>query len=230
MVLDLTIAMTACLRQAIPLSTVIGNVRAAGFSETIHVFCEPDLKDQVSELPGVVHYFNSSKLGGWNNWRQAALALTAADTKHVMLLEDDIEFAVSTRALLEQFIQEQPNFSLISLYFSRRDQRVVNQITPGWFRHNRGLAHLGNLALVFNNNGALRKYLEYSIPVHKIGNTYPHYDRILFNWYSQQQEHSNGVWTHYPSLTEHLGGASTQGHVTGTAFLGADYDRNYDGH
>ena len=219
--MDLSIAMITCFRPEIPYPAGVEMLRGGGFRQELHLFAEPM---PLWPTPGVVLHPNAHKLGGWENWRQAATWLVQeTSSRYLMLVEDDVQYARITAMALEQRLEALPDFDLLSLYYSVRDQQTVSgPSAQGWFRHNRGWDHFGNLALVFDRQGGIVKYLQAMRDVKQSGHRPLSFDRMLFQWFQDQGK--TEVWTHYPSFTDHVGHQSRLWHKDHPGRQGAGFD------
>jgi hypothetical protein len=223
-VIELTIAMTSMLRPGVTRQQAVANLRHGGFQEPVHIFAEPG---PLQSIEGVVWHPNARRMGGWGNWRQAAnWLLRYTTTRYLMLVEDDVDYCAGARQALEEQIHRVDRFSLITLYYPVRDWEVETDRREGWFLHNRGFYHYGNLALVFDREGGIVDYLQEMAKVNDAVIA-RNYDQPLFKWLQDHPGRCQGVWTHNPSLVDHIGHTSTLRHGDGPHRQGHAFDRDW---
>jgi hypothetical protein len=207
--LDLSIAMVSCFRPDLPLSTAVRWLQDGGFQRPLRVFSDPRPQTTLADATISV---NERKLGGWENWRQAATWLVEKTaSRYLMLVEDDVEYCQGAYAAIASKIRACPDFSVLNLYFSERDYIDIGSNTLGWFCHNRGYEQHGTLALVFDRLGGIAEYLHDVRDVRQNGHRLVSYDKLLFQWLADHNK--TNVWTHNPSLVDHVGFRSRLRHA-----------------
>lgn len=207
--MKLTIAMPSAFRPGLSRDRAVKALRAGGFLDPLHLFTEPPHPEQ--HWLNVTVHPNETQLGGWLNHKQCLRwLLDNAPTRYLMVAEDDVVFCCGARQLLDQQIEAHPDFSVITLYYSNRDHQAT-KAADGWFLHNRGCHHFGNLALVFDREGGIEKYLA-SVEHIVEGRFTRNYDVPMFSWFKNNPSEDHGVWSHCPSLVDHIGVRSTLGH------------------
>ena len=209
--MNFTICMTSCPRMDVPRQAAVRYLRDGGFDDEVHCFVEPGATQKIS---GVTYHVNQSKLGGWENHKQAMRwAVENAKTQYVLLVEDDVRYRSDARIRVLDLLESQDRLSLATLYYSKRDSvEVPMQYADGWTLFNRGKLHYGNLALLFDRKLGLEPYISWVDKVFRKKGAFYSYDTVLFSWFLEHPEHNHGVWTHIPSLTDHIGGQSTLDH------------------
>src|SRR6516165_4229692 len=86
------IGMITCDRPDVDVQVAIGQLRLGGFSELLHLFCEPGTRP-IDPTPRVVVHRNKSRLGVLGNWRHCLAWLVEHSTAdYLMVCEDDVAY------------------------------------------------------------------------------------------------------------------------------------------
>lgn len=95
-VMTWAVGITTAPRAKPTLETTLQSVRSAGWMPV--VYAEP--RSPIPDGAKVVR--RSERLGAWRNWLKTAEQLLAADTSHVLILQDDVELCADARRILEE--------------------------------------------------------------------------------------------------------------------------------
>ena len=128
----LAIAMITAPRSVRTVDASFAAVRRGGFSQTIDVFAEPGV--DLAPQPDVKIHANPTRLGAWQNWRQAAHWLLGnRTTPFLMICEDDIGLSADAALGLQHAIDTLPHedWGLASLYTPKWNLRQ-HLPRPGW--------------------------------------------------------------------------------------------------
>lgn len=205
----------------------LDSLAAAGFPD-VHVFAEGDIDQAVVNRPGVSFTLRQHPSGSFCNWWLALweLWMRESNADRYLLVEDDVVFCKSIREYIES--TPLPDAGVLSLYVSTGGEGS----TPGWHpaaEHRKGV---GALAYLWTNQ-SMRRLLESSaaFTAHRAGTGrlqgITAQDTAISRWCE-----ASGLpeLYHTPSLCQHIGLASTQGHGasigrrrSGT-FVGEDFD------
>lgn len=110
------VGITTAPRQSPTLERTLATVRAGGWQPV--VYAEPD-----SPVPdGVPVVRRAERLGAWRNWIKAAEQLLAADTSHVLILQDDVDLCGDAKAVVES-ADWPSDVGCLSLYTSAKYHR-----------------------------------------------------------------------------------------------------------
>jgi hypothetical protein len=205
----LPIAMTACPRDDILLPVAIRNLRNGGFMGDLHVFGEPGIP--TPPMPGVQYHVNEQRLGGHRNYLQALQWMLAnTPVRYFMMVEDDVLYCRGAAAAVLRGITRQPNFVLRSLYLPiRYSKRVQRQ--RGWFPFNLAFKTYGLLAICYDREGGIQDFIADPKIQEAFTGAKLSYDGLLYNW-MQQNGRGRLCFNHLPSLVDHVGPRSNQGH------------------
>lgn len=202
---SLSIGLTTAPRKQITLKKSILSLRSAGFTETIHVFAEPNSPKYNGQ--GIVWHEAETELGCFFNWKRGAEWLfNNAPEEYILMVQDDVKYKKETRVVLEQHLEDvlKKPLGFITLYLARHDGEIAHK-KHGWNQHDLPCAW-GALTYLFNRGSlwALMnhpKYLNHDVSkfldcvvcgaMHNMGRT---------------------MWYHTPSLATHTGIHSTVGH------------------
>ena len=221
----ISLAMTACPRLDVLLPTAVQMLRRGGFKETLHIFAEPGTDFRALRgYPDIVVHENPRRFGGPLNYRQALeYLLTQTQTPYFMIVEDDVCYCNGARARLLDGIATHPKATLFNLYLPNRYQDAYKDPEPGWFIHNRGSGTFGMLAICYRREGGILKFVN-DPGVKRDFLTKPRlsYDSRMFGYFATKQD--KGCYGHYPSLTDHYGPISMQGHKDGPNRRGWDFN------
>lgn len=184
----------------------IAELRAAGFSQDIHLFCEPGVR-AIRPAPHLIVHVNQTTRGGLGNWAYCLRWLyenTAAP--YLMVCEDDVIFNTLAATKLFEFLVEHPDgFGYVSLYTPRHDARFAAGGT-GWLSWNRGRETWGTQAICFNRRSA-ECVLAYEPLASEDQMTGPT-DAIVGECF---QKARFPCYYHNPSLADHVGRVSAVG-------------------
>ena len=197
-------------------------LRMAGFTESIHVFCEP-LTAPCEQMPGVSFHSNSRQMCSWGNWRQCLhfLVENFPNCRHFLVCEDDVAFCPGARRALFAAFASIPTFGFLSLYTPKRDAPHAS-VSNGWFEANHGRKAWGAQAMCFSNESALM-LLQYP----RVQNEDPFSgptDTIVSECFLVNRV---PCFYHNPSLCDHVGKHSTIGHEWYDAHTGLDFDPHF---
>ncbi len=204
---SLAIAMIAAPRSTATVDRSLASLRRGGFTQSIDLFAEPGTA--VAPASGVTMHENSTRLGGWRNWRQAAGWLLENSTSpFLMVCEDDIELADDAALGLQHAMDTLPHdrWGFASLYTPRWNLRNHTPI-DGWQAVDLRQGGWGSLAYCFT-----RESLEGLLRSTELQANAPHGDAdvlTIFTFTALKRD----CYFHVPSLCCHTGhGISTLGH------------------
>ena len=176
---------------------LITKMMAEGW-DRIHVFAEPD--SNVNQRPGVKIIQNETKLGVYENWRQAVDRIAIGPCNVCALVQDDIEFRPGLKTYMaEAMVQD----ALYTPYVSNKDYKKG---PDGWFDVTSGWDYCG--ALFFAARATFFRRLAMELPKSVPGNRCidAHVAKHLL-------ERNDQLLAHRPTLVQHLADeCSTAGH------------------
>ncbi len=202
----LAIAMTTCPRKEAYAFRAVASLRAAGFTETLHVFAEPD-SPELTQFANLTIHPAETKLGCFQNWRRAATWLyenLAEDW--LMVLQDDVIWCHDACTQLGRAIH-QPGLQAVGMLSPYTSKAMVpTGAKTGWLNakfHNR--AFWGALAVCMP-----RASLGSLLALDRFRN-HPHHrkvDVVIGNCF---RDLGLAIKVHVPSLADHIGKISTLG-------------------
>ncbi len=202
----LALGMITSPRTGIDVQVSISELRNGGFSEPLHLFCEPGTP-QLEATEALIVHRNDNQRGVIGNWLHCLRWLCEHTTSHyVGVVEDDVIFAPCARRVLAQGWESIAHFGYLSGYTPRRDAPLMQGRT-GWVELNRGRDTWGTLCMVFMRDSAQRLIVHGGFdgedPMR--GPT----DYVVADFFLQA-----GIpcFYHNPSLSTHVGKVSTVGH------------------
>jgi Nif11 domain len=203
-------------------STLVG-LREGGFTQTIHVFAEPNSLPDGWCFPGVQFHQNSERLGLYPNWLNAARwLLSHTDRPYLLLCEDDVEFCTAAAAGLWHGLTTLARIGYISLYTPVRSVELADiPIRPGWAKLNLGRLNWGALVYAFPRHVLAKIVRCEEEPEREATDSYvaEHIRRLKLI-----------CWHHLPSLARHTGDLnSSVGHPGRLGYSAIGYDRKYCG-
>jgi hypothetical protein len=217
--MSLAIAVITAPRPQPTFHCTIGELRRAGFGETLHVFAEPG--SDVGSHPDVVVHQHVARQGMWRNWLHAARWLLCETTaSRLVIFEDDLTLAPGAATKLHAGFQTLPwtDFGYASLYTPQHN--VWGQtLTAGWQTLARERIAWGSLALAFTR-ASLRDLLHAKLTLAHDGQNGT--DEVVCR---AMRSTGRQIYLHNPSLCAHIGAAnSSVGHYStpSTAAIGFD--------
>lgn len=219
----LAIGIITAPRKPPTLENTISSLKKAGFSQTIHVFAEPETNTINEHFQKIKLHKNSHKLGLYPNWLNAAKwLLDNTSAPYILICEDDVEFCLSAAAALSYGFSTLKNIGLISLYTSVRNVELAGiQITPGWVPLNLGKLSWGALSY-----GLPRSVLKEIVK--KENNPDPESTDAHVSEHIRQMNLK--CWFHLPSLAKHTGNTnSTVNHPERPGYDAIGYNQKYQG-
>lgn len=223
--IELAIGVIAAPRPVATVDACLAGLRRGGFWQTIRVFAEPGAA--VEPRPGVEVHQNSTRLGMWSNWLQAATRLlreTHADW--LLLCEDDLTVARGAALALQNAVESLPHadWGFVSLYTPRQNVSDA-ALSNGWQPLNLGRRTWGSLGWCFRRE-TLMTLLNSPTVLYHYGDR--DNDSILSQACTDERLQT---WHHFPSLGAHLGGAnSSVGHCGAPGMMAVDFDPEYVGY
>jgi hypothetical protein len=213
--------MITCNRPGFDAASAVERLRFGGFSELIHVFCEPGTPG-IAPIPDVVVHRNEIRLGAIGNWK-CCLAWLVEHTAaaYLMVFEDDVEFCRGARDAWVSSLGELREVGYWSFYTPRRDRGLVSA-KLGWVASNRGRDTWGTQAMCFPRSSAGR-LLEYG-PLHAEDQLRGPTDAIVAQCFLEARL---PCYYHNPSLAEHLGQVSAVGHNWHDDHVGLEFNREF---
>jgi hypothetical protein len=218
----LAIGMITCRRAGVDVHETIGQLRRGGFTEPVHLFCEPGTPP-LRPLPDLIAHPNPERLGALGNWRHCLGWLcehTAAD--HLLVCEDDVAYARGARAAWERGLGLPGPVGYWSLYTPRRDHPLVGH-AAGWVAANRGRDAWGTQSMCFPR-AAAELLLRYPALAHEDQLAGPT-DALVAQCF---REARLPTYYHNPSLTDHLGRVSSVGHNWYDDHVGLGFRPDYE--
>jgi hypothetical protein len=100
--LTIAVGVTTCPRPDPYIYRSLNSFRGAGFSEKLHIFCEPESPD-LSDVENHVRLDSEPKLGAFPNWKRGLhYLLDNTDDPWIMMLQDDVTWtADAARTMYE---------------------------------------------------------------------------------------------------------------------------------
>ncbi len=197
--MQLALAMLTAPRPRPTLDATVHELRWGGFSAPLHIFAEPGCK--VGKHAGLVVHWNEKKLGMWRNWLQAARhLLKETPAEHLMIVEDDVQFAHGAADSLRDALQTLPHdsFGYLALYTPEHNT-WGNSIRFGWQTLGEGNICWGSLALAFTRDSLRSLLHSRAVNVHVRPNET---DYVIWQ---AAKELNRQIYFHVPSLCAHEG-------------------------
>jgi hypothetical protein len=195
----LSIGMITCDRPGLDVGSAMERLRFGGFSELVHVFCEPGTPEIPATREVVIHR-NETRLGCIGNWKHCLgwlLEHSAAD--YVLVCEDDVEFCRGAREAWERSLGQFRTVGYWSFYTPRRDENLVSA-RHGWVVSNRGRDAWGTQAMCFPRSSG--ELLPRYRPLHAEDQLRGPTDAIVAKCFLNA---GLPCYYHNPSLADHLG-------------------------
>lgn len=207
MIPSLTIAMTTAPRRTPTLPRALVSLRAAGFSEALHLFAEPDTALPDLDDRTIVHAHDIPQ-GCFHNWRGAAqhLAALADDASWIMIVQDDAIWSLDAAELLRKALQEHQDqhTGFLSPYVMGKD--VPRNAVDGWHELHSGWEFWGALALCMKRDAVVQLLEAPRFVNHP---TNQQVDALVA---ATMLDLGRPSYVHVPSLVDHIGVTSTLGH------------------
>jgi len=198
------------------ISESLKSLRAAGFDEPVHAFCEPradaDLPQDDTNLHAHVH---DTVLGCFPNFRYSLNWLVSnTESDWIMLLQDDCIWHPAGAAAVHKGFEQLPAAGFLSPYTSRAMVHMGNpghmnlsiQLPAGWAPHRfHNNAFWGAVALAFPRQSAVDlvnfpRFIEHD--------HHRKVDVVVGNCIRDMEKTG---YVHVPSICEHIGRHSTIG-------------------
>ncbi|MGI9239490.1 MAG: hypothetical protein ACR2RV_01740 [Verrucomicrobiales bacterium] len=221
-------AVTTAPRDQPTLAESLASLADAGWPEA-HVFAEPD-----SSLPADLDESRLTqrrqKLGAWPNWLLSLneMVLRDPDADAYLLCQDDVLYCRGLREYLEQTLWPTERVGVVSLHTASHQDRGD---TDGFYATGFGWGAWGAQAYVFPNASARALLRNHEVVNHRQRGPRDglcNVDSVVGRWSLNSKL---DYYLHSPSLTQHIGEASTlwekadtSGRRRAATFVGAESD------
>lgn len=191
------------------------SINGAGFS-VVHASCEPGttLRDPISGVAKL----HAERRGQWRNFIEALKIGLSTDSKYFVTLEDDVELCRGTADLIDRAGWPAPDCGCVQLYSA-----APLSVYPVGRRSQLSTVHaldlLGACALLFRRDAA-SILVEWADTKGWRGDTTgiiddPAEKKAADTFVGEVLTfHRMSIWSHNPSLANHIGDASTLGHTS----------------
>lgn len=207
--MTLAIAMTTAPRRRPTLRASLESLRAAGFSEDVHLFAEPGTFD-VLPRPGdtrtIVHD-HPTKRGCFGNWKRAVQhLLSTTSAPWILVVQDDTIWAPGSADLLrtQMIAREGVRTGVLSPYVTGKD--VLPTFVDGWNECRIGWTFWGALAFAMPRDAASDLLRHPRFARHRGPQQV---DAVVA---TSMLDMRRPTYVHVPSLVDHVGDTSTVGH------------------
>jgi FkbM family methyltransferase len=203
---DFALGMLTAPRRLVTVDETLRQLRGAGFSQQVTLFCEPG--SVVSETKDVEVHEHVSELGCLGNYLFAAKwLLNHSDAPYVLILEDDLFLCRDAALALQHGVNSVPaGFGYLSLYTPLHVVRT-RSVRRGWQQFPVSSATRGALALCFSRESLQLAVAELES---EPATASPHPDLLISGLF---QGLGRPCFFHVPSLCAHAGNQiSTLGH------------------
>jgi len=216
------LGMITAPRYGLNVNESIAEFRRGGFSEPLHIFCEPGT-ERIAITDQVVVHRNATIQGVVGNWTQCLRWLHAnTSSSYLIVAEDDVIYCPSARRTLQHGIERISLFGYLSAYNPRRNEPLMLG-RKGWVELNRGRDSWGTLCMCFSRDSAWQLIESGALDAEEQlrGPT----DYAVADFFLR-----TGIpcFYHNPSLADHIGRISTVGHNWYNECLGLDFARDAD--
>lgn len=198
-------------RERATLARTLRSLRAAGWSERVHVFAEDGVRlwwgfSGLGPLSLVRRA--APALGAWPNFLLALSELVLRDPEAdaYLMIQDDVAFAKGLRSYLEEQMWPGPFPGVVSLHTARH---LAAKSGTGFFEADLGWSTWGAQAFVFPNASARALLSDAKVAAHRLNgplNGLKNVDSVVGEWCRRTKRE---FWLHAPSLCEHIGETST---------------------
>lgn len=221
---EVAIAVISAPRPQRTVETTLKELRRAGFSQTIHVFEEPETN--VASAPGIMIHTNATRLGLWPNWQSAAYFLLQTTNEPFLLIcEDDLQLCPGAAAALRQACStlDKRYWGYVSLY-SPQHNLAGRIVRTGWQDVPAGPHLWGALAYCFTRESLAAILQSRTVRLHTRN------DGTDYVVSQAVQELGCRCYFHVPSLCQHAGGGiSSVGHVVRSGHMAIGFSPQYTG-
>ncbi len=218
----IAVGVTTCARKDPYIYRSLNSFRSAGFSEALHIFCEPG-SDDLSEVDNHIRVEAETQLGAFPNWKRGMqYLLDNTDDPWIMMLQDDVIWTADAAAILYEsvdaadpaeigFLSPYASAAMVGKEHKAGHGKDRNRPCPGlvsqWIdaAHGKGKGFWGALAICMPRKSAERLR---DAPRFKDHTHHRKIDVVL----------GNAFWglelarrVHIPSLCHHIGAVSTLG-------------------
>jgi len=194
----------------------LSSLRAAGFAQTVHAFCEPQAAVALPETDTNVHVHEHDAVKGcFPNFRYALnYFVNNSDEDWIMLLQDDCIWHPAAAAALHRGFAELPDAGFLSPYTSRAMVEgghaghgdLSIDLPAGWLPHRfHNKAFWGALAMAFPRQSAkdlvnFPRFIQHD-----------HHRKVDVVVGNCTRDMGKTGYVHVPSICEHIGKHSTIG-------------------
>lgn len=202
---SLAIAMTTALRRVPTLPHAIKSLRAAGFSEILHLFTEPGAPLQDLDNQTIVHA-NPFQQGCFGNWRSAIQYLATTTADWFLIVQDDAIWSPGSAKILRDAMQIRQDLREGFLSAFVMDKDVPRGAIDGWNEFRAGWNFWGALAICMKRDAADQLMQHSRFVYHRARQQV---DAVVA---ASMLDLNRPSFVHVPSLVDHIGTTSTIGH------------------
>lgn len=206
------VGMTTAPRAVSTLNRTLRSLRRAGWTERVHLFAEAGTRTWAARLSGgplaIIHRKKPS-LGAWPNFFLGLqeLYLRQPDADAYLMVQDDVVFCSGLRDYLEKNLW--PKGGRTGVVSLHTPSHLAPENGSGFFHANLGWSAWGAQAMIFPNAAARSFLSDPKVIEHRqkgILDGTKNVDSVIGDWCARTKHQ---FWMHAPSLTEHIGAAST---------------------